>query len=135
VLEHVIGFHEVLLLRPLAVKAHRPKDDIPGRWTATQAAIFEAMDREPGGAVDVDGLLPVLTTDVLTHTWDLAKAIGLEPNLDPELSELTYARLEKAGPRLRDSNMYSPPVAVPAEASTVDRLVALTGRDPAWQGR
>ena len=27
VLEHVIGFHEVLLFRPLGIKANRPRDD------------------------------------------------------------------------------------------------------------
>lgn len=32
VLEHVIGFHEVLLLlRPLGIRADRPKNDVPGR--------------------------------------------------------------------------------------------------------
>jgi hypothetical protein len=42
VLEHVIGFNELLLLRPLGIKANRPKDDAPGRREATQLVIFTA---------------------------------------------------------------------------------------------
>ncbi|WP_216638101.1 maleylpyruvate isomerase N-terminal domain-containing protein, partial [Mycobacterium colombiense] len=32
VLEHVIGFHDVLLLRPLGLKPDRPPDDPRARW-------------------------------------------------------------------------------------------------------
>ena len=39
VLEHVIGFHDVLLLRPLGAKPQRPKDDPVARWQVTEAAI------------------------------------------------------------------------------------------------
>jgi hypothetical protein len=53
VLEHVIGFHEVLLLRPLGIKANRPKDDVPGRWEATQLVIFRALDANWGHPVDL----------------------------------------------------------------------------------
>ena len=45
VLEHVIGFHDVLLLRPLDAKPRRPKDDPVGRWTATVQALEELLRR------------------------------------------------------------------------------------------
>ena len=35
VLEHVIGFHDVLLLRPLGLKPDRPRDDPQRRWELT----------------------------------------------------------------------------------------------------
>jgi hypothetical protein len=38
-LEHVIGFHDVLLLRPLDAKPQRPKGDPVGRWIATVRAL------------------------------------------------------------------------------------------------
>jgi mycothiol maleylpyruvate isomerase-like protein len=31
VVEHVIGFHEILLLGPMGVRAHRPRDDEAAR--------------------------------------------------------------------------------------------------------
>ena len=32
----------------------------------------------------------------------------------------------------REMGMYGPEVAVPADAPTLDRILGLTGRDPAW---
>ena len=46
--EHVIGFHEFLLLRPLGVRAHRPKTGPAARWKATErSTMFDALT-EPG---------------------------------------------------------------------------------------
>lgn len=140
-LEHVIGFHEILLLRPLGVKANRPKDDVPGRWVATQLAIFTALDANwgrpvdlPGGSVlDVAKLLPALTTDVLVHTWDLGKAIGIEPSLDEELCERALSGAQAHEAALRSTGMYSDAVAVSASATMQSRLVAYLGRNPDWQ--
>jgi hypothetical protein len=79
VLEHVIGFHEVLLLRPLGVKANRPKDEVPSRWTATQLAIFTVLDANLGHRVDLpDG-----------STLDLG---SLLPSLPMWFSTPNYAR-------------------------------------------
>ena len=80
--EHVIGFHDFLLLRPLGVRANRPRGDPAARWRATSDALFTALaapdvlDREtelPGGGTSTPRtMLAALTTDVLVHTWDLA---------------------------------------------------------------
>ena len=141
VLEHVIGFHEVLLLRPLGIKANRPKDDAPGRWEATQLVIFTALDANwshpvhlsDDSTLDVNHLLPMLTTDVLVHTWDLARAVGVAVALDPELCETALSSALKNEAGLRSSGMFGPPVDVSADADTQSRLLAFLGRDPQWQ--
>ena len=79
--EHVIGFHDFLLLRPLGVRANRPRTDPAARWKATRVALFRALDTEgvvdqatelPGGGRSTPRMmLAALTTDVLVHTWDL----------------------------------------------------------------
>src|SRR5271155_74043 len=46
VLEHVIGFHDVLLLRPLGLKPDRPRDDPRLRWELTFERLCEALGRE-----------------------------------------------------------------------------------------
>jgi uncharacterized protein (TIGR03086 family) len=140
VVEHVIGFHEVLLLRPLGVKANRPKGDIPSRWTATQLAIFTALDMTRGDTVelpdgsilDMKNLLPPLTTDVLVHTWDLAKAVGVDAALSPELCERALAGARSHEDQLRSAGMFGTPIDVHADADVQSRLVAFLGRDPHW---
>jgi len=142
VVEHVIGFHDVLLLRPLHAKPHRPKDDPVARWAVTESAIESEMPglgegltlAVPGDSfMDLGLLLPMLTGDVVVHTWDLAKAIGEPVPLDPQLVERAYDDYRISDGKLRASDMFGPPVPVAQGADTVTKLVALLGRDPDWQ--
>jgi uncharacterized protein (TIGR03083 family) len=131
VLEHVIGFHDVLVLRPASAKPSRPRHDPVDRWAVTAAALAPVLRREP------PEMLPLLTMDVLVHTWDLARAAGvaLETHDDLDLWRSSYERALAHRGSLAASGMYGPPVAVPGpggETDPVTGLVALTGRDPAW---
>jgi uncharacterized protein (TIGR03083 family) len=121
--EHLIGFHEVLILRPLGVRAHRPRTGPAARWAATQTALFDALT-EP---VDVLG---ALTTDVLVHTWDLAQSIGVPAELDTELCASALAALPDDLPR--DGGMFAPAVPSDDDADAPTRLIAFYGRDPDW---
>jgi uncharacterized protein (TIGR03086 family) len=142
-LEHVIGFHEYLLLRPLGVRAHRPKDDPVGRWVATANAINtvldapevldESRDYFDGASRPPGTVLPALTTDVVVHTWDLSRAIGTSGHLDPELCLRAWEQASSRPNAHHASGLVAPPVAVPSSASVEDRLVGLFGRSPAWQ--
>jgi uncharacterized protein (TIGR03083 family) len=130
VLEHVIGFHDVLVLRPAAAKPSRPRDDPVVRWSVTVVALAPVIREEP------PELLPLITTDVLVHTWDLAKAANVPVDLDADLWRSSYERAVAHVDSLASSGMYTPPVAVaPVDGSDPDPvagLVALMGRDPAW---
>ena len=139
VLEHVIGFHDVLLLRPVNAKPQRPRDDPVARWQVTEMAIsvliggrHDRVVEVPGDrAIDLVHLLPMLTTDVLVHTWDLARAADVPIDLDPELCQLSLAAAGDS-PAIAASGLYDPPVDVPADANVQARLVACMGRDPRW---
>lgn len=133
VVEHVIGFHDVLLLRPLGAKPSRPKDDPEARWLLTVEALFPALS-SPGALTDERvSLLGYLTTEVLVHTWDLGRAIGVDVALDERLCGLGLDRALANRSQLAESAMFAGPVPV-AEDSPVDqRLLGLFGRDPAWQ--
>lgn len=135
VLEHVIGFHDVLLLRPLAAKPARPKDDPEARWSVTVDALFAALLRP--GVLDEqrESLLGVLTTDVVVHTWDLCKAVGGEVALDTRLCQIGLDRAEANKKQFEESDMFAAPVPVPEDASVQDRLLSLFGRDPGWSAR
>src|SRR5690349_2296711 len=137
VVEHVIGFHEFLLLRPMGVRANRPRDDEAARWHATSAALFAALEADgaidrttelPGGGTSSPRtMLAALTTDVLIHTWDLARSAAIDVALDPELC----ARALRTPPT-PSPGMIEPAVPVPDDAGTQARLVAAYGRDPFW---
>ncbi len=140
IVEQVIGFHDVLLLRPLVAKPERPKGNPVARWAVTVPAIASVLLGAEGDLVvavpngpdmDLARLLPMLTTDVLTHTWDLAKAVGAPVLLDPELCVDAYAAARRSG--MQKSEMFGPSVPVPDDADPVTKLVALLGRDPDWQ--
>jgi uncharacterized protein (TIGR03086 family) len=145
VVEHVIGFHDVLLLRPLWLKPHRPKGDPTARWTVTLSAITSALKESSGRIVisvpgssnmDIARLLALLTTDVLVHTWDLAAAVGVPASLDPELAARAYGEVTKRDlASLRSSGLFGPSVPVSGDADPETRLVALLGRDPNWRGQ
>jgi uncharacterized protein (TIGR03086 family) len=138
--EHVIGFHEFLLLRPLGVRAHRPKGGSPAaRWRATQDAMFAALhvdgtlDRETelpdGGTSTPRTMIAALTTDVLVHTWDLGIATGVPVDLDPELAAAALAHVDGTDPG-RAGGMVGPEVAVGPDAAVEARLLGFYGRDP-----
>ena len=140
--EHVIGFHEFLLIRPLGLRVVRPRDDPPARWRATWEALFDCLATDgvldqptelPGGGnSSARQMLGALTTDVLVHTWDLARAGGVEPHLDAELCAAALEAIMARDLRGNDG-MIGPEVAVSGDADTQTRLMGLYGRDPAWR--
>lgn len=133
VLEHVIGFHDVLVLRPLGLKPHRPRDDPKLRWQLTYDSLTRALAPGRTTPLDVGQLIPKLTRDVLVHTWDLARAVGADDRLDPSWCEVFYADLPADLSALSPSEMFKAPFAVSSETDTQTRLLACLGRGPSWR--
>ena len=75
------------------------------------------------------------TSDVFMHTWDLARASGQEPGLDPQTCTEMLAGMQPLDDVLRASGQYGPKVEVPEDLPAQDRLMAFVGRDPAWRPR
>jgi uncharacterized protein (TIGR03086 family) len=147
-LEHVIGFHDVLLLRPLGAKPDRPRDDPTRRWATTVDALecmfdrpglFEnvvdvpAIGRNPATQIDARLLVPMLSQDVFIHTWDLARAVGADDRLDADLCAWFYGRLPPDVDTHVRSGMFAPPVEMPNDLDVQSRLLARLGRDPNWR--
>jgi uncharacterized protein (TIGR03086 family) len=70
--------------------------------------------------------------DVLVHGWDLAQATGQDHGLDDDLIEEAWGHLED---NLSDGSRgkgkpFAPIVAVPDDASTLDRMLGYMGRTP-----
>ena len=131
VLEHVIGFHDVLLLRPLGLKPDRPRDDPQRRWELTYRQLEKAFELDIGA--DAAAVLPNVTRDVLVHTWDLARAVGADDRLDPRCCEIFFAALPSEVGALSASGMFDPPVAGAEQADVQSKLLARLGRNPDWR--
>ena len=69
-----------------------------------------------------------MTTDALIHSWDLARGIGADETLDPELAELVYERTLPIAEHLQETGLFKPPVPVPDDAPLQTKLLALFGR-------
>jgi hypothetical protein len=77
-------------------------------------------------------MMPNLTRDVLVHTWDLARAVGADDQLDAEWCDQLYAALPTDPQALSDSGMFDAPVAVGHHIDLQSKLLARLGRNPCW---
>jgi uncharacterized protein (TIGR03086 family) len=72
--------------------------------------------------------------DYVVHSWDLARAIGTHPTLDPPVLEAAWpvAQLVPDQARDRPGSPFRARVPLPAQAPLLDRIVAHLGRSPSW---
>jgi hypothetical protein len=73
-----------------------------------------------------------VTADIVVHTWDLAKATGLDATIDSDMASRMLPEMSEIGDMLVASGHYKAAVPVPDDMSVEDKLIASTGRDPAW---
>jgi uncharacterized protein (TIGR03086 family) len=88
-------------------------------------------------AMPGDMALSMILWEYQVHGWDLARATG-QPWSPP--AEAAEESLEFAPGMLTDDyqgegKAFAPRVPVPATAPALDRLLGLSGRDPAWPAR
>lgn len=107
--------------------------------TAAARELFAApgaLDKDiqlPWGPSTGGALLGMACTDLLTHSWDLAKATGQSTDLDPELSEDmligSKASIQDAfrGPD-GSGAPFGPEQPAGPDATAADRLAAFLGR-------
>jgi uncharacterized protein (TIGR03086 family) len=84
----------------------------------------------PAAVVGTVGL-----NEVVTHGWDLARATGQPFTADPATVGgcLEFiAPMSQPGAEGNRAPAFGPVVAAPDDASPVDRLIAMNGRDPGW---
>lgn len=149
--DHLIDEHRYapLLLAGMSVEdaaariAAMPSPADTGReaaWqeaaTFSEAAFFAegALDREVAltrGPTPARDYLDEMTFDLCVHAWDLGRAVGAPERLPDELVEAVFVAASDFGD-LAASGFFDAPVQVADDAPVLDRLLALTGRDPRW---
>jgi uncharacterized protein (TIGR03086 family) len=127
------------------------RERLPARLDALETAWRPAAAWEGvtvAGGLDLPGHVAGAAglDEVLVHGWDLAVATGQPfPAADDgsmgEALGTAFAwvhSIVEQNPQ-GTPGLFGPPVAVPEDAQLLDRLLGLTGRDPAWsptgQGR
>lgn len=66
--------------------------------------------------------------DLLIHTWDLARAIGVNDRLLAEACSVTYANLQPIDALIRAPGFFGPKLEPAANADDQDKLLAFVGR-------
>lgn len=116
-------------------------DDPAGAWRTLTTAIEGLLDDPDAASSEIshpqagthrldEAIATFFLGDVVVHTWDLARATGLDETLDADVVHDMLVGMEPMDEMLRQSGHYGPKVAVPVDADEQTRLIAFTGRQP-----
>ncbi len=116
-------------------------DDPAGAWRNLNGALEALLDDPVVSATEIshpqagthrldDAIATFFLGDVLVHTWDLARATGLDETLDADVVHDMLVGMEPMDEMLRQSGHYGAKVEVPNDADEQTRLIAFTGRQP-----
>jgi uncharacterized protein (TIGR03086 family) len=113
----------------------------PGYAEACQAQIARAVQawsrpeaREGdrgvmGSAMPAADIAAMLIMEMVLHGWDIAQ----DYQCDGELGQAILGTVQAQGDMFRQYQGSAAAVPVPDDASTFDRALALSGRDPQWK--
>ncbi len=136
--DHAIGAQRMVPRALGAVGAIDATGDDPVRvWRTVREAADVALGAP--GALDETVKLPFGTmtardglgfplSDLLVHTWDLARAIRADDRLVPEACTVALANLVPIDELLRSPGFYGPKLEPAADADDQDKLLAFLGR-------
>ena len=99
----------------------------PDAWTGMTKAGGVELPGEVAGLVALD--------EIVVHGWDVARATGQAYDCDTASLEAVLAfvsQFSEPGQEEMRAGLFGPVVEVPEDAPLLDRVIGLTGRDPAW---
>jgi len=115
--------------------------DVVSEFRASRRDL-EAALAEPGamertvrmghGEIPVAQALGMLTSDRAVHAWDLARSLGGDETLDPDLAAFLWARVEPMADGMKMSGQFGEGASgtLGADASAQDKLLDALGRRP-----
>jgi uncharacterized protein (TIGR03086 family) len=133
VLTHVTDIHRVMAHRlgeKPAGDGWPPARDAALLALAKPGALDQVIDVPNGGEMTAGRFVNVVTTDVLVHTWDLARAFGTTVVLDPELVERAHTAALPMDAVIRSSGMFGSRIEIDDDADPQSKMLAFFGRDP-----
>jgi uncharacterized protein (TIGR03086 family) len=122
---------------PTAVTGDRA-DAVRAAAKTLDAALADGADRRPlllgDAAMPGEMALSMILWEYQVHGWDLAVALGRPWSPDEEglAASLAFAPMMLTPDYQGEGKPFAPRVPVPDDAPALDRLVAVSGRDPRW---
>lgn len=98
--------------------------------TLTESALGRTTSITGLGEIPLAGVVTLLITDHLVHTWDIGHALGIEVRMDPALVRVAFDWA--LAHVVRRPGFFGPELTSPAEADEQTRMLAYLGR-AAWQ--
>lgn len=116
-------------------------DDPAAAWDAARAVVQTRLDDPALAGAEFDGFLGrttfdasvdrFLSSDLVVHGWDLARATGQDERLDPdEAARILEDAQQFPSEQFRSPMVAGPEVAAPAGADVQTRMIAFYGRTP-----
>ncbi|MFD3703677.1 TIGR03086 family metal-binding protein [Nocardia sp. NPDC058658] len=118
---------------------------LPADWRTVITAQLDALtaawrdeqawdgDTEAGGVQMPAAVMAIVALDeIVIHGWDLAAATGQTLRVDPAHLAILHEFLRDTDPA-GTPGLFGPIVEIPADAPEFERVLGLTGRDPAWR--
>ena len=99
----------------------------PAAWTGMTKAGGVELPGEVAGLVALD--------ELVVHGWDVARATGQAYDCDAPSLEAVQAfvsQFSEPGQEEMRAGLFGPVVEVAEDAPLLERVIGLTGRDPAW---
>jgi uncharacterized protein (TIGR03086 family) len=100
-------------------------------WTDPSA--WQGMTRIAAMEMPAEAVAAVALTEVVIHGWDLARATGQTYDVDPATAEAVLANVAEFAAQGPVEGLFGPAVPIADDAPVLDRIAALSGRDPAWR--
>jgi uncharacterized protein (TIGR03086 family) len=115
-------------------------DDPVGAWAATDAFCQSCLDDATlastvrdtpmGMAMSFEDAFDMIAlSDVVVHTWDLARGAGLDERLDPGEVQRLLGGMRDLPEEMR-GEWFGPKIELGPDATDQDRMLAFSGRHP-----
>jgi uncharacterized protein (TIGR03086 family) len=113
-------------------------DDPAQSWTETYGRVT-ALSKDPdvlskpvngpAGPIPLEQALGSLVSmDTHIHTWDLARAVGGDERLDPDVVHFSWEMVQPMDAMMRRPGVFGPKLDPPADADEQTRLLYFLGR-------
>lgn len=103
------------------------RDDLVTVWSdpATWEGTVTMGERLPAAVIG-----GMVLGELVVHGWDLGRAVGIDPQWPAEVLDATLTAVSAMAEQGRGMGVFAPAVEPGPGATPIERIVALTGRDP-----